>query len=359
MSSNQRTRPALAAFLIATGLAAGLSVPVPALAQGYGGTVSDFLVRADSLLAQERINEAIVQYQEARTLCPTPGEIVASLQGEARAHIAIKEFLPAAGLLEEAAQRFPDDPRMADILYLAGFARRQGGDVKGALPLLEKALEHHPTPDLLPGLKHQLAQAFRLTGQAEKATPLVIDFETEFPNHHLIPNALYTAAIALHDSGDLDKSETVYLHLIQTYPRTQAALEGLYELGVVLAERGKRSEAGEFFRRYANGNPSSPIAARAMERAADMTLLRSPSEAALYYGVAQVKAQSNPAPPSPDLAVSSWLGTKRAIADGLSRVWVLAVLAGVLIAILAGVMWLVLRRWRRRGAGQPDQALSA
>jgi tetratricopeptide (TPR) repeat protein len=338
-------------------LAALLAGAVPAFAQGYGGSVQDILVRGDSLLAQDRINEAIVQFQEVRTLCPTPGEIVSSLQGEARAHMAIKEFLPAAGLLEEAVQRFPDDPRIADVLYLAGIARRQGGDLKGAVPLLEKALDHNPTPDLLPGIKYQLASTLRLTGQAAKAAPLVEDFETEFPNHQLIPNALYTAAIAFHDARELDKSETIYRHLIEAYPRTQAALESLYELGVVLSERGKRTEAAEFFRRYSNGSPSSPVAARAMERAADMTFFQSPSEAALYYGVALVKARSNPTPPTPELAVSSWLGTKLAIARALSQVWVVVLLAGVLIAAAGAAAWFGLKRWRRR-ADQPGQALS-
>jgi tetratricopeptide (TPR) repeat protein len=347
--------PALPAAIAAMLLAAAS----PAFAQGFGGTVADILVRADSLLAQERINEAIVQYQEARTLCPTPAEVVGSLQGEAKAHLAIKEFLPAAGLLEEAAERFPDDPRMADILYLAGFARRQGGDLPGARALLEKALERNPTPDLLPKIKYQLAGALRLTGQAARAAPLVIDFETEFPDHPLIPNALYTAAIALHDSRDLEKSEAIYRRLLEKYPRTQAALESLYELGAVLAERGKREEASEFFRRFSNGNPSSPIAARAMERAADLTFLRSPSEAALYYSVAQVKAQSNPAPPTPELAVSRWLGLKRAIADALSRPWVLAALAGAVVVTAAAIAWLFVRRSRRRGVEQPGQALSA
>ncbi|HZM70201.1 MAG TPA: tetratricopeptide repeat protein [Candidatus Cryosericum sp.] len=341
----------------AAALAAVLASAAPAFAQGYGGTVEDILVRAESLLAQERVNESIVQFQEVRTLCPTPGEIVSSMQGEARAHIVIKEFLPAAGLLEEAAQRFPDDPRIADVLYMAGFARRQGGDLKGAIPLFEKALEHNPTPDVLPAIKYQLANTLRLTGQAGKAGPLVADFETEFPQHQLIPNALYTAAIAFHDSRELEKSETTYRHLIETYPRTQAALESLYELGVVLSERGKRSEAAEFFRRYSNGSPSSPVAARAMERAADMTFFHSPSEAALYYGVAQVKAQSNPMPTVPDLAVSRWLGAKLAIARALSQTWVLALLAGVLIVAAGAAAWFGLRRWRRRGAGQPGQAI--
>ena len=339
-------------------LAAVLAGAVPAFAQGYGGTVEDVLVRGESLLAQDRVNEAIVQFQEVRTLCPTPGQSVTSFQGEARAHIAIKEFLPAAGLLEEAAQSFPDDPRLADVLYLAGVARRQGGDLKGAIPILEKALESKPTPDLLPAIKYQLANVLRLSGQAEKAAPLVADFETEFPQHQLIPNALYTAAIAFHDSRDLEKSEATYRHLVETYPRTQAALESLYELGAVLAERGKRSEASEFFRRYSNGNPSSPEAARAMERAADMTFFSSPSDAALYYGVAQVKAQANPAPPIPDLAVSRWLGTKLTIARALSQVWVLALLAGVLVLAAGAAVWFGLRRRRRRGAGQPGQALS-
>src|SRR4029077_19354629 len=52
-------------FLVASLLPA---IATPLMAQGFGGTVSDILVRADSLLAQNRANEAIVQYQEARTL---------------------------------------------------------------------------------------------------------------------------------------------------------------------------------------------------------------------------------------------------------------------------------------------------
>src|SRR5262245_42803554 len=66
----------------------------PASAQGFGGTVEDILARGDSYLQAQRANEAIAQFQEARTLCPTPGEMVTALQGEARGRMQNKEFLP-------------------------------------------------------------------------------------------------------------------------------------------------------------------------------------------------------------------------------------------------------------------------
>ena len=320
----------------------------PAHAQGFGGTVGDILVRADALLAQNRANEAVVQYQEARTLCPTPAEMVSALRGEARAHMAMQEFLPAAGLLEEAAEKFPDDPRLADILFLAGVARRQGGDLAAAPPLLRKALEHDPTPDVKPGLTFELARALRLTGQAAEAATVLKDFETTFPANALIPNVLYTLAIAQHDAGDLAASEATYRHLIEAYPHTQATLEAFFEMGQVLAERGgKNMEAAEFFRRYANASPASPVAARSMERAADLAFFRSPEEAALLYGVAQMKAQTNPAADTPELQVTRWLGTKKAIARTLSSVWIMAIVAAVALA-LAGGAFVLLRRRRRR-----------
>ncbi len=324
-----------------------LAATGPALAQGYGGTVSDMLTRGQALLAQNRPNEAIAQFQDARTLCATPAEIVTSLMGEAQSHLASKEYLPGAGLLEEASQRFPDDPRMADILFLAGIARKMGGDLPGAAPLLQRALESKPTPDLLPNVKFRLGEALRLTGKAADVPALLKDFETEFPLHHLIPNALYLVAIAQHDSGMLTESEATYKHLIDAFPHSQAAAEAFYDLGSVLADNGKNAEAAEFFRRYANGNPSSSIAARAMERAGDLTLLHSPTEALLYYGVAQAKAVVNPAPPTADMAVSGWLGTKRNIADALSRTWVLVMAGGVALLILGWLARKIMRRGRR------------
>jgi TolA-binding protein len=336
--------PALAALLLA-------AISGPVMAQGFGGTVSDILVRADSLLAQQRANEAIVQYQEARTLCTTPAEVVAALQGEARAHIAIKEFLPAAGLLEEAAQRYPDDPRMADILYLAGFARRQGGDIAGAVPLLTQALTHNPTPDLLPALKYQLGMALRMTGKPGEVVTLLKDFETEFERSPLIPIVLYTLAIAQHDTNDLEGAEKTYRHLIDTYPHTQATLEAFYDLGDVLAARGNRKEAAEYFRRFSNGNPNSPVAARSMERAADLTLFSSPKEAALLYAVAATKVEQNPAPPTPDLVVSRWLGAKRRLADALSRTPVVVGGAVGLVLLIVAIAWVVMRRRRMTAGG--------
>jgi tetratricopeptide (TPR) repeat protein len=338
----------VAALVLLLAAAAG----PPALAQGYGGTVADILARAESLLAQNRANEAIVQYQEALTLCTTPAETVAALQGEARAHMAIKEFLPAAGLLEEAAQRFPDDPRMADILFLAGIARRQGGDPTAAAPLLRKALEHDPTPDILPSLTFELARALRFTGKPDEVVELLKNFETTFAMNQLIPNALYALAIAQHDAGDLAGSEATYRHLIDAYPHTQATLEAFFELGQVLAERGgRRAEAAEFFRRYANGAPGSPVAARSMERAADLAFFSSPKDAALLYGVAQAKAFTNETPAVADLQVSRWLGTKKAIAGALSSVWVVTLMAAVALALAGGAFVLVRRR--RRGGAAP------
>jgi TolA-binding protein len=343
MFSSARRAAVVFAFCVTLGFLAGGRA---ALAQGYGGTVSDMLTRGQSLLAQNRPNEAMAQFQDARTLCATPAEIVTSLMGEAQSHLASKEYLPGAGLLEEAAQRFPDDPRMADVLYLAGMARKMGGDLPGAAPLLQRALDSKPTPDMLPNIKFRLGEALRLTGKAADVPPLLKDFETEFPLHHLIPNALYLVAIAQHDSGKLTESEATYKHLIEAFPHSQAAAEAFYDLGAVLADNGKKAEAAEFFRRYANGNPSSSIAARAMERAGDLTLLHSPSEALLYYGVAQAKAVANPAPPTPDMAVSGWLGTKRNIADALSRAWVLAIAGAVALLILAWTARKFLRRGR-------------
>jgi TolA-binding protein len=326
----------------------------PLMAQGFGGTVEDILVRADALVAQNRPNEAIVQYQEARTLCVTPAEAVASLQGEGRAHLAMQEFLPAAGLFEEATQKYPGDPRVADLLFLAGMARREGGDTPAAVPLLQKALQSTPTGDLLPTLKFQLAQMLRMTGKPAEAIPLVKDFETEFEHSPMIPNALYTLAIAQHDAGDLEGAEKSYRHLIDGYPHTQAATEAYYDLGDVLAARGNRKESAEFFRGYANGNPSSPMSARAMERAADMTIFTFPKEAALLYGVAQVKAQQNPVPTLPEFQITRFIKAKRFIADLLSRPLVTGgAVAGALL--LAGaIVWMVRRRRPALAAGAGD-----
>src|SRR5262245_4121578 len=68
----------------AMALGAALLAATPASAQGFGGTVEDILARGDAYLQAQRANEAIAQFQEARTLCPTPGETVTALQGEAR-----------------------------------------------------------------------------------------------------------------------------------------------------------------------------------------------------------------------------------------------------------------------------------
>jgi len=344
--------PATSIRVAALALLLAVVAVAPALAQGYGGTVADILARAESLLAQNRANEAVVQYQEALTLCTTPAETVGALQGEARAHMAIQEFLPAAGLLEEAAQRFPDDPRMADILFLAGIARRQGGDLAAAAPLLRKALEHNPTPDILPSVTFELARALRLSGKPDEVVELLKNFETTFAMSPLIPNAIYALAIAQHDAGDLAGSEATYRHLIEAYPHTQATLESFFELGQVLAERGGRpAEAAELFRRYANGAPGSPVAARALERAADLTFFSSPKEAALYYGVAQAKSLTNPTPSTPDLQVSRWLGTKKRIAGALSSVRVVTLIAAVALA-LAGGAFVLVRRRRQGGAAR-------
>jgi hypothetical protein len=106
-------------------LALGLLGTASVHAQGYGGTVEDMLARGDILLSRDKVNEAIVQFQEARTLCPTPDQLVESLRGEGRARVVNGELLQAAGLFEEAATVFPEDPRVPDLLYAAGSASYQ------------------------------------------------------------------------------------------------------------------------------------------------------------------------------------------------------------------------------------------
>jgi len=330
---------------VAGAVAFVLAVPQAALAQGFGGTVADHLVRGDSLLAQGRNSEAVVQFQEARTLCPNPAEIVASLQGEARALIGQRELLPAAGLLEEAAGRFPDDPRVPDLLYTAAMTRQQSGQVAKAVDLMRKALAKSPTPDVLPMIKFQLARSLRLGGEAAEAVEVLKDFETAFPKSPLLPNALYTLASAEHDLGQLDPAEAQYRAVIERYKGTPAATEAHFELATVLTERGKRGEAAEFYRKFVALNPGSEVAARALERAGDMRLFKAPRESAELYALAAVKAAANPKPAAPDLMVSRWLETKKRAADLMSRGWIIGVgVAGALGALALAGLWLVRRR---------------
>jgi TolA-binding protein len=339
----------------AMALGATLLAVRPVSAQGFGGTVEDILTRGDSYLQAQRPNEAIAQFQEARTLCPTPAETVTALQGEARGRMQNKEFLPAAGILEEAINRFPNDPRQPDLLYMAGMARNQGGDMPGAATLLRKALDANPTPDLLPALRFWLARSLRLDGKPKEVVDLLNTFEKDFPKNPLTARALYYLGLAQHDTGDLAGSEATYRHLMEAYPHTQETAEAYFELGQVLAARGSREEAIQFLRSYANANPSSPVAARSMELAGDLTLFHSPKEASLYYGVAQVKSTSNPEPGNPTLLVSRWLGAKTKIARWLSEMWVLVVLAVVAAALLGAIVWMLLRR-RRASRGTAASA---
>ncbi len=343
------------------GLLAAAALGAPeALAQGFGGTVTDILVRGDILLSQGKPNEAIVQYQDARTLCPTPGESVHSYQGEAQGRLALGQLLPAVGLLEEAVSRFPDDPRVADLLYSAGTACQKAGELDRAINLLQRALDGSPTPDIAPGIKFRLAQALRTRGNRQaEVIELLRGFETDYPKSPLLPTALYTTAIAYHDLGNLDESETVYRSLIQRFPRTQAAVEAHFELGWVLADRGRRSEAAEYYQKYVTLYPSSPVVAAALERAADLLLFRSPAKSRELYALAEVKAKANPSPGPADPGLSRWLPVKKATAEALSRVWVVA-LVGLLIVGGAALLGRWLLRWRRdRRRGQPEPAPGA
>jgi tetratricopeptide (TPR) repeat protein len=331
-------------------LAAVLASSAPALAQGYGGTVADHLVRGESLLAQKRPNEAIVQYQEARFLCPTPAESVLSYQGEAQGRINLGDLLPAAGLLEEAVQRFQDDPRAPDMLYEAGILRSRAGEIDKAIDLMRRAIDRKPTPDLLPQIQFALAQILRGRGLPEEVIGLLKDFEAGHPDHPLLPNVLYTLAIAYHDVGRLDDAESTYREILKRYQgrkHPQAYVEAHFELASVLAERHRAREAADYYRKYVTLNPSSELAATALERAGDALFLRSPGESAELYGLAIVKASTNPRPAQSWMAPGRFLGVKRRLADGLSRSWVLVLLGAAALIAVALLGRQVLGRRRR------------
>jgi len=331
-----------------------------ALAQGFGGTVADHLVRGDSLLAQGKGSEAAIQFQEARTLCPTPAEIVASLQGEATAKILTGEPLQAVGLLEEAATRFPDDPRAANLLFQAGMAAQKARDFERAVELYRKALGKNPTPDILPTLKFQMAHALRLLARQGEAVEMLKDFEKDFPESPLLPNALYTLAIARHDLGTLnhdraklEEAVTAYKQLIERFQGRPAATEAHYEIGLVLTELGRRSEAADYFSKYVSMSPGSPLAARALEKAGDLTLIRSPRQSAQLYALAMVKDKANKQNTEPQYAPSRWLAQKQRLADALSKVWVVALVAIVALGLVLALGLLILK-WIRRIRKAPD-----
>jgi TolA-binding protein len=350
----QPNRPFRSLIPAALGLALGLLAETPeARAQGFGGTVADYLVRGESLLAQKKPNEAMVQFQEARTLCATPAEEVTSRQGEARTQLALDQLLPAAGLFEEAAMLFPGDPRAPDLLYNAGVARLKAGETDKAIDLMRRCLARSPTPDLLPLAKFQLAQAYRNTGQQEQVIAILKDFETESPGHRLLPNVLYSIAIAHHDLRHLAESGSIYRSLLERYPQTAAATEAHFELAWVLADQGSAAEAAELYQAYVTRNPGSPVAATALERAADLILFRSPKQSRNLYALAVVKANANPQPPVEALRLGRWLPLKKAVAETLSRPWVLVTLGLLAVAgIGAGGRWLLLRRRRAAGGAQ-------
>jgi tetratricopeptide (TPR) repeat protein len=326
-------------------------LPGQVLAQGYGGTVADMLVRGEALLAQGRTNEAIAQFQEARTLCPTPAETVQSLQGEARCLMVEGKPLPAAGIFEEAASRFPEDPRVADLLYAAGQARQRGGELAGAIDLYRRAIDGKPTADLLPILRFQMGRALRLSARPTEALAAIEGFETAHPDHPLIPTILYTRAIVNHDLDRLAESETIYRRLIESFPKSAAAIEAHFELGAVLGELGKGREGADFYRKYVTLKPGAMEAAAALERAGDLLLFRAPKESVELYGLAAVKAAANPKPALPDLAVGRWLGAKRTVARTLANVWFVG---GAAAFVLAGIVWSAVRSIRRRRAGGPS-----
>lgn len=326
-------------------------------AQGFGGTVTDHLVRGDSLLAQGKTAEAIVQFQEARTLCPTPAEIVSALRGEAQGHLLQNEPLPAVGLLEEAATRFPDDPRASNLLYQAAAAAHKVGEIDKAIDLYRHALDRNPTPDIVPSLKLQLALTLRLKGRQGEAVDVLKDFEKDHPDHPLLPNVLYTTAMAEHDIGTgnhdrakLEESATVFKELIAKYPGRPAAIEAHFELGLLLQELGRRAESADYFKQYASLNPNSPVTAGAMVKAADLLLFLSPKESAQLYALAQVKAKVNPKPDNPDYGLGRFLSMKQTLAVALSRLWLVVIVGVIILGTMVLLGLVIVRRFRKTPA---------
>ena len=56
----------------------------------------------------------------------------------------------------------------------------------------------------------------------------------------------------------------------------------------------------------------------ALERAADLLLLRTPKQSAQLYALARVKAKANPQPPIEELRPGRWLSAKEGLAQALS-----------------------------------------
>ena len=336
-------------------LAALLLLLLPAAAstvhaQGYGGTAEDILARGDILLIREKPREAIIQFQEIRTLCPTLPQMVESLRGEARARMSMGEPLQAAGLFEEAATIFENDPRVPDLLYAAGSASYRGGDTARAAGLLQRALDAGPTPDVVPRIKFRLSQALRLRGQNARAIEILGDFEERHPNHSLLPTILYTLAIAHHDLGDLVTSESYYRRLIESFPGTRASTEAHLELAQVLAEARRPREAAQWYRLYVDLNPGSPYAAKAFELAGDMLLFRSPKESVELYALARVKEKVNPQPRTDAMRIGGWIDFKSTLAGMLARIWLVVIMGAIVVAGLAWGARTIARMLRGRAA---------
>jgi tetratricopeptide (TPR) repeat protein len=190
-----------------------------------------------------------------------------------------------------------------------------------------------------------------MRGQPGAVIETLKGFEEANPDHPLLPNVLYTLAIAHHDLGDLDVSEEKYRNLIERFPGTPAAIEAHFELGWVLSESGRPRQAAQYFRQYVDLSPGSQFAPKALERAADLLLFRSPKESAELYALARVKERLNPKPRTEAMRLGSWMGTKATLAGILSRTWVLVIAAVVLLVALAFLARRAVTMMKRRAAG--------
>ena len=210
------------------------------------------LVRADSLLDQGRIEEAIARYREFVGTDPTDPEghnnLGAALMKAGRDEDAVASF-------QRSIQLRADNPKTLNNL---GVALMRTGRFEAAVAPLQRAVELQPDN---PDARGSLGQALMQVGRLEEA---VASFQRAVALRPNSPEAHDNLGVALMQAGRLQEATASLERAVVLGPQNAEARRNfdvvLIRSGEALMQAGRFDEAGALFQRTIDMDPASAVA---------------------------------------------------------------------------------------------------
>lgn len=204
---------------------------------------------------------------------PSPEVGVVAQAGLAGVYKDTAKWPEAITEYKKVTENYPETPQAVEAQYWIGIATQQTGDNKGALPMLEAFVKEFPDHPLAPLALYSKGGALLAMNQKDEGMAVLAEVAEKYPASQPAPFTFFMRAQHSGSKGEADEVIRLMKEFIEKYPQDDKIFVAYESIAQTHVNTGKPEEAIATYREFAGAYSSSPEAATALQKAADLQRL--------------------------------------------------------------------------------------